>query len=243
MNSLFGAIAGVNQWLGTVRVNAVPLNAWLMIFLPLVDLFAWFSARSDGSNRTWAALALSVLIQVLLLQSLLRHDIVFGRDAGMHDFDPQFDAEAATIPGFLASGRFILWEGDRTRWERFFDRMMSGTRGDRWFLEVPATFDIRDEHRFSIAALLDTSQRFMGIRLEDKAGIWTVDGQFGTLDRPELGALHLGLMRTRPAIRLQFQNPKGRCRKVVLTFDDERKRVEFLKYLQMSSGSNWRGLY
>jgi hypothetical protein len=167
--------------------------------------------------------------------------VIFRRTTGLATLDHEERTQPGATPDFLASGRFILWEGDRTRWERSFDRLMSGTRGDRWFVEVPATFVIHDENLFSISAFLDPSLRFMGIKLENKAGLWTIGGDFGSLERLEFGFLHLGF-KTRPAMRLRFRHPQGRPRKVVLTFDDEGKRRKFANDLKSAIGSNWQGL-
>jgi hypothetical protein len=242
MYRLLGAIARANRWLNTVEVHGLPLDVGLVIFLPLVSLFAWALAVTEGSLAAWSILTVSLLTDLALLQCRLHHGVVFQRTPELAFLEDGGVAEPGVIPDFLASGRFVLWEGDRTRWERVVDRLLSGTRGDRWFLEVPATFVIQDEDQFSIAAFLDPSRRFLGIRLEKRAGLWTIDGEFGSLERIELGVLHLGF-RTRLAIRLRFRNPSGRWRKAVLTFDDEGERQWFASAMRSAARSHWPGVY
>lgn len=242
MYRLMGAVARANQWLNTIDIHGLPLDVGLRVFLPLVGLLAWAVAMKDGAPVAWLVLTSSLLTYIALLHCRLHHGVVFRRADEFAILHNEEGAQRGAPPDFLASGRFILWEGDRTHWMRLIDRLLSGTRGDRWFLEVPATLVIHDEGMFSIAAFLDPSLRFMGISLGDEAGLWTIDGVFESLERLELGVMHLGF-KTRPAIRLRFCNPKGRGRKVVLSFDDESKRRWFVNSLASAARSNWQGLY
>lgn len=227
---LYGSVAGVYQRLHTIRVNGVLLDTWFVVLLPIVGLFAWAFAVSEGWLVAWLVLACSVVAVMALVLCRIHHGIVFRATREVAPIDDGNTAVATEPPEFRASGRFMLRQGDRTRWQQMMDRLMSGTRGDQWFLEVPATFVVKGK-LFAITAFLDPSIRFMGIRMENKAGRWEIDGLADSVQRPEFGVLHLG-SDSRPAIRLGFGSPGGKSRKVVLTFSDEDKRNSFLHFMK-----------
>jgi hypothetical protein len=227
--SFLGAIAGVNQRLHLIRINGVRLDTWATVVLTIVALLALLIAVQDGRPLAWLVLALATIALATLLACRFYHGIVFRSTAGAAITDTK-STGSQEAPSFLASGRFTLWEGDRRRWERILNRLMSGSGAKHWFLEVPATLVVHDEQSFSITAFLDPSLRVLGISLEQKGGRWTIDGKFDSLASPELGSLYLGF-RSRPALRLRFQNRPGRSNTVVLTFDDEVTRLSFLEQL------------
>jgi hypothetical protein len=146
----------------------------------------------------------------------LRHNIIFTPTDGF-DEASQLARETDGDAIVMASGRFILWEGDRSRFARIMDRLMSGRRPIRWFNQIPVGLDVSGEpsHLFAFTAVLDLSQRFLGIALENKSGLWTVTGTSMSLEPPENGKLSLG-WKDFPAIRLRFLGPKGKRATIVL---------------------------
>ncbi len=243
MHRLFGMVAAANRRLRTVAINGVPLDVGVLVVLPFIALFTWAIATKemdDAAGRLLAGTVAAVcaVVFALFAQSRFRHDIVFQADRSGVALGP-VDTHFRPFPRFLASGRFELQEHDRTLWEVVLDRLMSGRRGDLWFVEVPAVFEVPDPLRFSIISYLDPSRRFLGIALENRGGAWTIDGRFETLEPPESGVLHLGF-EARPAMRLRFQNGNGRARRAVLSFDDDEALCMFRASLRTAAGHHWQ---
>ncbi len=234
--SLFGGIAGTNRRLQAIRIKGVSLSTWCMIFLPLIAAFAWAVAVRDHSLVAWLLLGTSSIALGALSLCRFNHDIVFQATPELTALANEKAVTAIEMPDCHASGRFTLWEGDRTRWQRTMDRLISGTRGDRWFLEVPARLVVHDRRLFAFTADLDPSIRFLGMRLENKAGMWTIVGLCESVEALEFGILHLGF-KHRPAIRVRFENAERKLCRVVLTFIGDDHRRAFANYLAHAVGS------
>jgi hypothetical protein len=125
MYRFLGLIAGFNRWLHCHRINDVGLDAMAMIFLPLFCLVAGIFAVAGDSLAVWAAFIACTTIYLLLAVSFFRHDLVFQPDDAVPPVDQSVGHTASMVKNaagdrkpaaFRTSGKFVLWEGDRSRW-------------------------------------------------------------------------------------------------------------------------------
>lgn len=247
IDRFFGIVAGVSDRLRRITVHGLPLNIGGLIVLTFSALFAWAIAEVDDSDTAWLILILSVVCHLLLLQSLLRHDIVFRARPDLSPEPPwlgdlPLEGTPLMVKRLFASGRFWVRETNRTRLARVLERLMYGSRQDRWFLLMPAVLFILDRHEFSLRTHYDRSLHLLGRRMENRPSEWTIEGRFETLDRPRVGDLFFRL-RVLPAVRLQFQNAVGRPRTVILCFENGEARRHFLSMLERMAGNYWPGIY
>ena len=180
MYQLLGIVALINRRLHTETINGVPLDLGVVIFGPIAALFSWAVASERGSLLAWILFGFSAGVCVVFGASYFRHNIIFRRSAQQPDL-PLSSADVGENWEFLASGRFELWQGDRTRWHRTLDLLMSGTRGRLWFVEIPARLEAEEGGRFAVVSHIDASQRILGIAVENKRGMWFINGSFETL--------------------------------------------------------------
>lgn len=234
MSRYFGVVAAIDQWLKNIWISGVRVDLALLWLLPLFCAFAFVMTGAEGSVSWWIAFVCGAVAWFSLAQSRIRHDIVFvatSNDQALYEKGTLDDSEQ-----LAASGRFALWEGDRSRFARIMDRLMSGTGVDRWFLQIPIEFvaDPGKTNLFAFTSHIDPSARFFGIALEDKGGVWMLEGTFDSVEAVEHGFLYLG-WRSYLALRIRFRNTKGRKRGVVLSFVSQHARAEFLEQFQKAS--------
>lgn len=237
MARYLGIVAAVNLWLKNTYIQGARADLALLWLLPVVAIAMIAMGSQDGGVVPWLVLAVVTVIWGGLMQSRLRHDIVFVPTSDEHRVLVESPEVDLTDELFWACGRFVLWEGDRSRFARLMDRLISGTGVDRWFVLVPVRLIAEPDDRglFAFAAYVDASARFFGIPVDRKSGSWMLEGTFNSVEPAENGYLHFG-WKTYVALRIRFRNAKRRRRMIVLTFDDQQARSAFWKHFRAASG-------
>jgi hypothetical protein len=197
-------------------------------FVPLHLETTLVEGERPGSHRLWGAVAaLSALVLVLFGSAQLRRNVIFRR-MGPEPLDTRPSTVYGSVPTLRVSGRFVREKQRTPRWKRVLNEFLSGASRSRWFLDVPATMALREPGELAFLSYLDPSLRFMGIRLEDRSGIWALVLKRDGLRALESGRLYLGFA-TWPALRIRYiESPSGRRRWAVVRFANEGEREVFL---------------
>lgn len=160
--------------------------------------------RRPGSVALWSSLSsVSALALLALLTAWSRRYVIFRSD------DQAVVAPAAAPPVdeaifVLASGLFTL-----------------GSVSKR-FPWMPAGL-VAADGRIVVCSNIDASSSFMGVKTNDRAGLWTIDLAIDGLPEVELGYQYFGRRRL-PAVRV-FHSDGGKRKSTVLACEDDNVRA------------------
>lgn len=230
MLRVIAMVAALNRYLQTWSHNSVTFDRLLQIVGPVVCLFLFVFARAEHNAFLWLAFIGVSIIVVLSIVAAWFSNTVF-RSRMPEEVVPLKHAEAQPTE-LLFSGRMTLWEGDRTRFRRFMDRLMSGRGATETVYRVPTDFvvDSATTNLFSFISHLDLSMRILGVAVEDKKGMWTCAGRLDSIEKLEPGAL-LRFRNDEPAIRMTFLTPSRRRIRVILSHPDENAMTQFCSHV------------
>jgi hypothetical protein len=152
----------------------------------------------------------SVLLAVLLFSGLglflyasIQRNTIFQR-ANLGS--PVSKVKSADPLRLNATGTFVLDKSDTIVEQRFVNmqsvlgRLEDGT---------PALF-----------SKIDATNRFMGVKMSDRSGIWSLAIAPGSLHDSQVGFIYWGSSRRRPALRFGYTTPKGAKRSAIVIADD-----------------------
>ena len=140
--------------------------------------------ETPGDSGSWltGAAASGAVVGLYLLLTLKRNTIFVRGTAGA---DGAVDA-AGDPRQLRATGTFLL--------DKHAQR----------FIEMPAALGTLDNGDLAVLANVDASSNFMGVKYQDRAGIWMLPVESGSLHNVEEGTLYYGTRRS-PALRFAYR--------------------------------------
>ena len=193
-----GMIAAFDRRLSRIRISIIPMNLIVVSGLGILTSKSMADVVRNGldANLPLALVVMALFLSIVTVQ-LRRHTIFRAHSNELLD-DP------ITVP----SGPVDL---------RFTGTLTLNDRVSQRFVEVPAesTLSSGDIAFFS---KIDASNRWMGIKYDDRLGEWTAVIPAGRIARITRGELAFG-GDVRPAVRLQIsEQPRGRSRSAFVSF-------------------------
>ena len=99
------------------------------------------------------------------------------------------------------------------------------------FIDVPAALTRLDNGDIAAFANVDASSSFMGMKYEDRSGIWTLQIAAGSVDAIQEGVLYYG-RSARPALRFTYRDAlSNRSRTAILTVPASHARATLIAEL------------
>lgn len=230
MLRIIATFASLNRYLQTWSINLITFDRLLQTIGPVACLFLWAVALTDNSPTFWFLFfCASTVVTYSIIAAWFRNAIF--RSRASEDYGKYEQVETHS-PELLFSGRMTLWEGDKTRFARFMDRLMSGRGATQTVYRVPSAFivDSATKNLFSFVSDLDLSLRILGIALEAKKGMWTCAGDLHSIETLERGEL-LQFGNDEPALRMTFYTWSNRRIRVILSSPDELALTQFCSHI------------
>jgi hypothetical protein len=174
-----------------------------------IDGFAvdprYMLVEGDDPGNPWLHVAIVALVIVLLAAAAIavasRHTI-FRAAGGAFRAPEHIDASQPSH--VRASGLFALTDKVSQR-----------------FVDIPAVLGLHDRGPF-IAANIDASSRFMGVKTRERSGTWVISVKPGSVSNEEFGYMFFGLSR-RPACRFAYVSAAdAKPQTAIVAANDER---------------------
>jgi hypothetical protein len=174
----------------------------------VVQGFVLVADETPGNAGAWQLGALlSGGVVALFLYLTLKRNTIFVRGA-------HASSEAAGQPGEMyATGTFTL------------------DKHTRRFIDVPAALGQLESGEIAVVANVDASSSFMGVKYEDRSGLWMLPIAAGSIGAIQEGALYYG-RTSRPALRFTYRDAlSNRSRTAILTVPASHARATLIAEL------------
>jgi hypothetical protein len=96
----------------------------------------------------------------------------------------------------------------------------SGKIVEKRFVNMRSLLGRLDDGTPALFSKIDASSRFMGVKMSDRSGIWSLAIVPGSLRDSQVGFFYWGSSRRRPALRFGYTTPAGAQRTAIVSADD-----------------------